>query len=376
MRILILCDSFPPLKSAASGMMNILTNELKKKHQVYIFAASTSTLMQSKNIHINTFLSKWRYQGHFKRIIFEIMNAFVTSFKVIRYRKEINNIDLIIWYSPSSFLWVASLVSKLIFKTKVIMILRDIFPDWLFHINVLKSKILYKLLSLLTVPQFLISDVICVQAIGDIEYLKKKGIKKKVVTLRNWESINRQHFFPASSEVVKTFTKKVQYFKKNNAGLVLTYLGSNSISQDMEKIFFFLSKLCKADQFKLQLHLFIRNVKTVRDFIYNLGINLSLDVNIYEQITPNQIPHILNKTDYGIVSLNANHITNNIPGKFVTYTQFSVPYLVGSFFGGTSLLIMVGVTLDTISQLESHLVMRNYDGFLKNGKRIQSRSRR
>ena len=147
------------------------------------------------------------------------------------------------------------------------------------------------------------------------------------MTLRNWESINRQHFFPASSEVVKTFTKKVQYFKKNNAGLVLTYLGSNSISQDMEKIFFFLSKLCKADQFKLQLHLFIRNVKTVRDFIYNLGINLSLDVNIYEQITPNQIPHILNKTDYGIVSLNANHITNNIPGKFVTYTQFSVPII-------------------------------------------------
>ena len=46
----------------------------------------------------------------------------------------------------------------------------------------------------------------------------------------------------------------------------------------------------------------------------------------------------------------------------------NIPMLVGSFFGGTSLLIIVGVMLDTISQLESHLVMRNYDGFLKSGR--------
>ncbi len=48
--------------------------------------------------------------------------------------------------------------------------------------------------------------------------------------------------------------------------------------------------------------------------------------------------------------------------------QFKVPMLVASFFGGTSLLIMVGVVLDTLTQLESHLTMRNYEGFLKNGR--------
>ncbi|MEG1980758.1 MAG: SecY family transport protein, partial [Victivallaceae bacterium] len=47
--------------------------------------------------------------------------------------------------------------------------------------------------------------------------------------------------------------------------------------------------------------------------------------------------------------------------------QFGVPYLVSSFFGGTSVLIMVGVVLETMTQLESHLTMRNYDGFLKSG---------
>jgi len=38
------------------------------------------------------------------------------------------------------------------------------------------------------------------------------------------------------------------------------------------------------------------------------------------------------------------------------------------FFGGTALLIVVGVALDTISQIESHLIMRHYDGFLKKGR--------
>jgi preprotein translocase subunit SecY len=50
------------------------------------------------------------------------------------------------------------------------------------------------------------------------------------------------------------------------------------------------------------------------------------------------------------------------------YKLMGIPPLVSAFFGGTSLLIIVGVLLDTISQLESHLVMRNYDGFLKKGR--------
>ncbi|MEM9022231.1 MAG: preprotein translocase subunit SecY [Bacteroidota bacterium] len=45
----------------------------------------------------------------------------------------------------------------------------------------------------------------------------------------------------------------------------------------------------------------------------------------------------------------------------------------GYFFGGTSLLIMVGVILDTLQQIESHLLMRHYDGLMKSG-RIKGRS--
>lgn len=43
------------------------------------------------------------------------------------------------------------------------------------------------------------------------------------------------------------------------------------------------------------------------------------------------------------------------------------------FFGGTSLLILVGVVLDTLQQIESHLLMRHYDGLMKDGARIKGR---
>jgi preprotein translocase subunit SecY len=52
----------------------------------------------------------------------------------------------------------------------------------------------------------------------------------------------------------------------------------------------------------------------------------------------------------------------------VMSAQLKIPYNVASFMGGTSMLIIVGVMLDTMRQIESHLLMRHYDGFLKQGK--------
>ena len=55
-------------------------------------------------------------------------------------------------------------------------------------------------------------------------------------------------------------------------------------------------------------------------------------------------------------------------------SRFNVTPSFAQFFGGTSLLIMVGVALDTLQQVESHLLMRHYDGFMKSGK-LKGRTR-
>ena len=55
----------------------------------------------------------------------------------------------------------------------------------------------------------------------------------------------------------------------------------------------------------------------------------------------------------------------------VMIRKFNVPF----YFGGTGLLIVVGVVLDTLTQIESHLLMRHYEGFMKKGK-LRSRTSR
>ena len=71
-----------------------------------------------------------------------------------------------------------------------------------------------------------------------------------------------------------------------------------------------------------------------------------------------------------------------LPGAFFLATIAILPAFArlagvsmgfSNFFGGTSLLIMVGVILDTLQQVESHLLMRHYDGLLKSG-RIKGRA--
>jgi preprotein translocase subunit SecY len=59
-----------------------------------------------------------------------------------------------------------------------------------------------------------------------------------------------------------------------------------------------------------------------------------------------------------------------IPAFLAKY--FKIPHSLASFFGGTGLLIIVGVALDFLQQVESHLFMRHYDGFMKSG-RIRGR---
>lgn len=72
-----------------------------------------------------------------------------------------------------------------------------------------------------------------------------------------------------------------------------------------------------------------------------------------------------------------------LPGSFALAFVAILPSLAvkigvtpgfAMFFGGTSLLIIVGVALDTLQQIESHLMMRHYDGFMKSG-RIRGRNR-
>lgn len=80
--------------------------------------------------------------------------------------------------------------------------------------------------------------------------------------------------------------------------------------------------------------------------------------------TQEYLEHTMNRiTLIGALFLALIAILPTITGRILGVSQ-----TISYFFGGTALLILVGVVLDTMKQIESHLLMKRYDGFMKKGK--------
>jgi len=75
------------------------------------------------------------------------------------------------------------------------------------------------------------------------------------------------------------------------------------------------------------------------------------------QNTADYIDHVLGRITFG----GACYLSVVCVLPTILSQQANVPF----YFGGTSLLILIGVALDTVQQIESHLLMRNYEGFIK-----------
>jgi preprotein translocase subunit SecY len=87
------------------------------------------------------------------------------------------------------------------------------------------------------------------------------------------------------------------------------------------------------------------------------GIRQGRPTQEYIESTMNRITLI------GALFLAAIAILPSIIGRFL-----ALPPSISYFFGGTALLILVGVVLDTMKQVESHLLMKRYEGFMSRGK--------
>lgn len=141
---------------------------------------------------------------------------------------------------------------------------------------------------------------------------------------------------------------------------------------------------------------FLATFSNMNGFYYNLvfGVMIVLFTYFYTAITinPNQMAEDMKKNGGFIPGVKPGKKTAEfldtimsritLPGSLFLAFVAIMPALVSligvnvqfaQFFGGTSLLIMVGVVLDTLQQIESHLLMRHYDGLTKSG-RIKGRS--
>jgi preprotein translocase subunit SecY len=111
----------------------------------------------------------------------------------------------------------------------------------------------------------------------------------------------------------------------------------------------------------------IRPGRNTADYMNNILTKITVVVGIYLSILC-LIPDIM------ISGIKLNHLP--LIGNFIDAhaPRFILEGLgVNFYFGGTSLLIVVGVAMDTINQIEAQLIMRHYEGFTPRSGRIRGR---
>ncbi|MFW5974967.1 MAG: preprotein translocase subunit SecY, partial [Bacteroidota bacterium] len=146
----------------------------------------------------------------------------------------------------------------------------------------------------------------------------------------------------------------------------------------------------------LELHVGCADEPDINGFWYNLvfALMIILFTYFYTAITinPQQMAEDMKKNGGFIPGVKPGKRTVDfidnvmsritLPGSMFLALVAIMPAFVSligvnqqfaQFYGGTSLLILVGVILDTLQQIESHLLMRHYDGLTKSG-RIKGRS--
>ena len=142
---------------------------------------------------------------------------------------------------------------------------------------------------------------------------------------------------------------------------------------------------------------FVRTFSDHNGLIYNITFLILIIVFTYFytaiMVNPNQMAEDMKRNGGFVPGIKPGKKTAEfidevmskitLPGSLFLGTVAILPALARNFtgmddnfarfYGGTSLLILVGVVLDTLQQIESHLLMRHYDGLMKSG-RIKGRS--
>ena len=201
-KICILSDCFVPTKNSASGMMYNLANLFKYEYDVIcvhggLNPSKNNVFFKNYNIKNLNFITSnlfhsFRTNNLILRFFFEISLSLSLAIKIIYNFKKFKNVDFIIWYGPSSYLWFPAIFLKIISKSKLYYILRDIFPDWLEQVGLIKNKLILKFLNFTSYPQYIIPDIIGVENPESKKHIATFVNEKKIIieTLFNWPSLD------------------------------------------------------------------------------------------------------------------------------------------------------------------------------------------
>lgn len=322
MRIALIADTFPPLRTSGAVQLRDLSREFARQgHDLSVFLPAPEQLElwrleEFDRIQVLRLKApQTKDIGYIRRTLAEMIMpyAMLRAFRQSPLARE--SWDGVVWYAPSIFHGPLINALKKSSDSRSYLIIRDIFPEWAVDMGLMSRGLPYLFFRAVARYQYSVADIIGVQTPGNLPYFDawRKTPGRQVEVLQNW--LDRPRFARCSIRVDETHLAGRK---------VLVYAGNMGVAQGMDIL------LDLADHLRHRQDvgfLFVgRGSDATR--LKALAQKRQLDnVVFFDEIDPDEIPDLYTQCNVGIVALDPRHKTHNIPGKFLTYMQNGLPVL-------------------------------------------------
>lgn len=319
MRIVLIADTFPPLRTSGAVQLRDLSREfVMQGHTLTVIlpAAGLSppwTVEDVDGVHVLRLRApKTKDISYARRTI----NEFLMPFAMLRNLRNSplakERWDGVVWYAPSIFHGPFANALKRANACKGYLIIRDIFPEWSVDMGLMGRGLPYRFFKAVANYQYSVADVIGIQSPGNRAYFAD-GLKSRIEVLQNWladaSNVGCSISLSGGKLVGRT---------------IFVYAGNMGVAQGMGVLLDLAERLHSRPDIGF---LFVgrgSDSQRLRTDADKRGLD---NVAFHDEIDPTEIPGLYAQCHIGIVALDPRHKTHNIPGKFLSYMQAGLPVL-------------------------------------------------
>jgi glycosyltransferase involved in cell wall biosynthesis len=322
MRIALVADTFPPLRTSGAVQLRDLAREFVRQGHVLsvlLPAAGIGRPWQVENCDgarvVRLAAPRTKDIGYLRRTIGECLMPYAMLRNLRRSPLATERWDGVVWYAPTIFLGPVAQWLKRRSRCRSYLIIRDIFPEWAVDMGLMGRGLPYRFFDAVARYQYSVADVIGVQTPGNAPYFAAWASRpgRKLEVLQNW--LGPPAALPCSIAIAQTPLAGRRVF---------VYAGNMGVAQGMG-ILLDLAERLRADT--AIGFLFVgrgSDAQRLRDDARRRNLT---NVVFHDEIHPDEIPGLYRQCHVGLVSLDQRHKTHNIPGKFLTYMQSGLPAL-------------------------------------------------
>ena len=322
MRIALIADTFPPLRTSGAVQLRDLSWEFARQgHQLTVLLPASDLdrdweLQNADGVEVLRLRApRTKDIGYVRRTLGELLMPFAMLRNLRKSPLARQKWDGVVWYAPSIFHGPLARALKRASGCKGYLIIRDIFPEWAVDMGLMGRGLPYRFFDAVARYQYSVADVIGVQTPGNLAYFEKwrQLPGRTLEVLQNW--LGEPAKKPCAIRVDATLLAGRKVF---------VYAGNMGVAQGMDRVLDLAERLLHRPDVGF---LFVgRGSDAARLKTTAQARGLS-NVVFFDEIDPDEIPDLYAQCSVGIVALDPRHQSHNIPGKFLTYMQSGLPVL-------------------------------------------------